>query len=348
MIIRAHEPLNAGPAPEQLCAADTTPTSQFFVRTHGSVPTVDTQHYRLLVDGDVVHPLSLALSDIHALPVHTITATVQCAGQRRRELHELQPIINEIIWDLEAISTAVWQGARLADVLRMVGVSVPSDHAHVAFLGMDEIEKDREQIHFGASIPLSKALDPDTLLAHTMNGEPLMPLHGYPVRVLVPGYIGARSVKWLHHIRVQTSPSDNYYQQVAYKLQRTNSDMDGLMLGELPVSCAICTPQSGVVLRAGQVEVCGYALAGSRAVARVDVSADGGRTWRAAELLPDAGPWAWRRWQVHLEFAPGKHELIARAWDDAANTQPEQIETVWNPKGYMNNAWHRLQVIVME
>lgn len=350
MIVREIAPLNAGPTPEQMAANAITPNDIFFVRNHGDVPQVDPDSFRLTVNGMVAQDLSLSLADLHALPSHTLVVTLQCAGNRRRELVEIAPIPDELEWDMEAISTAEWRGARLRDVLALAGVGEGAQH--VAFLGLDEIEKKGDVIRFGGSIPLEKALHPDTLIAYEMNGETLPPLHGYPLRTLVPGYIGARSVKWLAQITLQAQPSDNYYQAHAYQLFPSDTQPEtadwtkGLQLGELPLNCVITSPEPNNTLPAGDIMVRGHALAAGRAVARVDVSADGGETWQVAELEGESHRWGWRWWSCRLVLGAGQHELVARAWDTAAHTQPERIETVWNFKGYMNNAWHRVKVRV--
>ena len=191
------------------------------------------------------------------------------------------------------------------------------------------------------------------LIAFAMNGEPLSPEHGFPLRVVVPGYIGARSVKWLTCIEIAAEPSPNYFQQNDYKLLPAGMHADeapedvGVMLGELPVNSAVLTPLDGAELRRGATAVRGYAVAGSgRTVGRVDVSTNGGATWQKAELEGN-GPWTWTLWKAEVELAPGPTEIVVRAWDSAAQTQPERLETVWNAKGYMNNAWHRIAVTVL-
>jgi sulfite oxidase len=171
------------------------------------------------------------------------------------------------------------------------------------------------------------------------------------LRAVVPGYIGARSVKWLTRITLRATPSDNYFQAKAYRLfpphfRPDNVDWEqGLMLGESPVNSAILQPAEGEPLEAGKVTVRGWALAGGdREVARVDVSADGGRTWSVADFVAGAGAGVWRLWEASLELAAGEHEIVSRAWDSAAHTQPEHPAQVWNFKGYANNAWHRVKV----
>lgn len=351
-IVRAREPLNGGPPPELLRRSPVTPADLFFVRSHGAIPQIDPASYRLSVGGMVRRPLELTLADLREqFPRRVLAATLQCAGNRRDELLAVADIPGEVPWGAEAIGSAEWAGAPLRDVLLAAGVEAAA--AHAAFAGLDEVERQGRRFTFGGSVPLEKALGQEVLLAYEMNGAPLAPLHGAPLRVVVPGYIGARSVKWLGAIRLQPEPSDNYFQAHAYKLfppqvSAANADWErGLALGELSVNAVICSPERGRALGAGQLLVRGYAFAGGgRAVERVDVSADGGATWLSAELLGERSRWAWRFWEARLDLAPGAHRIVARAWDAAANTQPEQLRHVWNFKGYMNNAWHRVDVTV--
>ena len=191
-------------------------------------------------------------------------------------------------------------------------------------------------------------------LAWEMNGEPLPPAHGAPLRVVVPGYIGARSVKWLQRIVARDSPSDNHFQAVSYRLLPADRPDE---VGRRGAGVAARRgrgqrrhPQPGRRRRGrgrGQLEVEGYAFAGDdRHVVRVDVSADGGRRWRQAELLDEPSRWAWRRWRVSRGVSPGPVELVARAWDSAMGTQPESAAQLWNPKGYANNSWARVRLQV--
>jgi sulfite oxidase len=170
----------------------------------------------------------------------------------------------------------------------------------------------------------------------------------------VPGYIGARSVKWLSHISVQENPSDNYFYTHAYRLippdlpSKPVNASPGIPLGELNVNSAIGWPPTGAQLSANElVDVHGYAVSGGgRRIERVELTTDGGHTWRAAELVDAAQPWTWCLWQLKLNLPPGIHELAVRAWDSAVQTQPESVKTIWNSKGYLNNAWHRVRISV--
>lgn len=186
-----------------------------------------------------------------------------------------------------------------------------------------------------------------------MNGEALPPEHGFPVRVVVPGYIGARSVKWLRRIEVLAQPSESWFQASSYRLLPAEADPDaagpgdGISLGPVALNSDILAPQDGSEVTAGEVMIEGYAFAGGdRVVRRVDVSIDGGATWRQADLLGEADPWTWRLWRTRLRLEPGEVTVLARAWDDTAAVQPERPGPLWNPKGYVNNAWARSQLRV--
>jgi sulfite oxidase len=355
LIVRQAEPFNAGPPLALLIANSVTPTDLFFVRNHAPVPEIDVNQYHLQVDGNVRKPLSLTLADLHFKfqPV-TVAATLQCAGNRRQELSAAQPIPGELRWGTEAISHATWTGVRLRDVLLEAGVS-PDDawQNHVALTGLDETEREGKPINFGGSIPMEKAFGREVLLAYGMNGQPLAPVHGAPLRLVVPGYIGARSVKWLSRITVQANPSDNFFQTHAYKLfppnicEETRNWEAGLMLGETPITSVICSPHPALRLKPGLLELQGYAMAGgNRQVAWVEISADEGWTWVRADFTNDAQPWSWRLWRARVNVKAGQRQLMVRAVDSAANTQPPDIMQIWNVHGYINNAWHRVRVEV--
>jgi sulfite oxidase len=327
-----------------------TPNELFFIRSHAPTPEISLAQYQLNVSGLVQTPLTLSLPDLQKLPRHTVTATLQCAGNRRDELIAAKPVPGEVPWAADGISTAVWSGVRLREVLLAAGVQ--PEAAHVAFTGADDVMRHGHTFGYGSSIALEKALSEEVLLADVMNGEPLTPVHGFPLRAVVPGFIGARSVKWLTHISVQAEPSDNYFQAKAYRLFAPHITPEtvqweaGLPLSEQSLNAVICEPQTNAVLPAGQVQVRGWAVAGGqRRVARVDVSADGGSTWQTAALSGDEA-WTWQFWEVAVTLPRGETELVVRAWDTAANTMPEHAASVWNFKGYMNNAWHRVRVMV--
>jgi sulfite oxidase len=340
LIVREAAPLNAEPPLTALSQYFVTPNKLFFIRNHGVVPNVDPVNYRLAVNGMVKASLSLTLDELRGkFPKRTTMATLLAAIQS----------IPGVPWQAQAIGNATWGGVSLRDVL--LAAEVVSEARHIAFTGLDGVQKADRRFGFGGSIPIGKALSHEVLLAYEMNGQPLPPDHGYPLRVVVPGYIGARSVKWVSSITVQTEPSANFFQANSYKLfppqaQANTADWEqGLMLGELSVNAVICQPQEGETLPVGPMKVRGYAMAGGQ-IERVDVSADEGHTWVIADLLGESRPWTWRFWEAEIQLEYGSRHIIARAWDSAANTQPEDVRQIWNFKGYMNNAWHRVKVHV--
>lgn len=346
LIVHEQEPFNAETDRASLVGS-VTATDAFYVRGHGPVPELDPAAWRLRVDGLVERQLSLSLETLQeAFVERTLTATLQCAGNRREGLIAVRDIPGEAPWGPGATGTATWTGIALADVLALAG---PLDGvAHVGFEGADTSPEAKPEQLFGGSIPLDKASRPEVLLAWAMNGRPLPPVHGAPVRVVVPGYIGARSVKWLTRIELRSDPWPGYFQDVVYRLlapEQTAGPGIGMPLGLVALNSDVLVPANGAEVPAGQVEVRGYAFAGGdRYVARVDVSTDGGRSWSEAELLDNLGRWAWRHWSIVLELAPGEHEILVRAWDSSAATQPEDESGLWNPKGYVNNARPRVTV----
>jgi sulfite oxidase len=255
-------------------------------------------------------------------------------------------------WAAGAIGHAEWTGVALADVLNAAIVSSECPDLHVAFSCHDRVEMPEEgRFAYGASIPIAKATAPEVLLAWAMNGEPLLPEHGFPLRLVVPGFAGVRSAKWLHRVTVQRTPSDSPIQQRDYKMlpaEVTEATVDwaqGVPIDEMPLTSAICEPAPRALLRAGPIEIRGYALSTGRRVVRVEVSGDGGRSWRQAALeqRPNS-PWSWTLWRTTITLAPGAHELTVRAWDSAGQTQPSRPEDVWNFKGYLNASCHRIRV----
>jgi sulfite oxidase len=346
LIVHEQEPFNAETDRGALLSS-VTATEAFYVRGHGPVPELDPGRWRLRVDGLVQRPLSLSLETLReAFVEHTLTATLQCAGNRREGLIAVRDIPGEAPWGPGATGTASWTGVALADILARAGPLAGA--AHVGFQGADTGADAQPPQLFGGSIPLDKASRQEVLLAWAMNGHPLAPVHGAPVRVVVPGYIGARSVKWLTRVELRSEPWAGYFQDVVYRLLapgQTPGPGLGMPLGLVALNSDVLTPHDGAQVPAGPLAVRGYAFAGGdRHVARVDVSIDGGQHWRQAELLDDLGRWAWRHWGITLDLPAGEHEILARAWDSSAATQPEQEAGLWNPKGYVNNARPRIRV----
>ncbi len=350
LIVHEEDPFNAEPPRAALADEKLTACDAFYVRNHGPVPEVDPSSWRLRADGLVDRELELSLADLQSsFARHEIVATLQCAGNRRAGFLSARDIPGEAPWGPGGTGTAVWSGARLADVLAAAGIHEDADH--VAFLGADVSEEADPPQPFGASIPRHKATAGEVLLAWGMNGEPLPTVHGAPVRLVVPGYVGARSVKWLERITAQVEPSDNFFQAESYRLLPAEADPDaigpgeGVALGAVAVNAEILSPDEGATVAPGPLRVSGYALAGDdRRIVRVDVSTDGGRTWRQADLADQQSPWSWRLWEAEVDVAGATTEIVARAWDSAAAAQPESAAHLWNPKGYVNNAWARTSV----
>jgi sulfite oxidase len=349
-LVRDTAPYNGEPPLDILVQNQLTPTEMFFVRNHGDIPRIDPALYRLTVNGFVKSPLVFSLDELmRKFPTSTVIATIQCAGNRRQEMARVAPIPGELPWDSGAISTAEWRGFHLRDILTVADLG--EEAQHVDFTGLDQVSRQGRSFGFGGSIPLHKALGPEALIAYEMNGQPLTPMHGFPLRVVIPGYIGARSVKWLSNIEVRSSPSQNYFYAHAYQLfppQANPQTVDwdsGIKLGDYPVNAVICTPKDGERVTGKFVSVRGYACAGGgRTIERVDLSTNGGKTWIIARLDFQPSPWAWRLWQADLEVAPGLNEIMVRAMDSAANSQPEAIHQTWNFKGYLNNSQHRVRI----
>ncbi|MDT0466043.1 sulfite oxidase [Streptomyces gibsoniae] len=349
MLVHEVEPYNAEPPPAALLS-QLTPLDTFYGRNHAPIPRVDVTRWRLRVEGLVEHTLELSFDELrHRFPERTVVATLQCAGNRRADLMEFRDIPGQVPWGPAATSTACWSGVRLADVLAAAGLR--EEAAHIAFTGADVSPQTDPPEPFGGSVPVAKATSDEVLLAWAMNGEALPAAHGAPLRVVVPGWIGARSVKWLRRITAQLEPSDNHF-QTEYSIlppeadPRTAGPDDGITLGPLALHCAILQPDRDARLPAGPTEVTGYALAGEdRTVARVDVSPDNGRSWTHADLDAPENPWTWQHWRTTLTLPVGETELLARAWDSTGTVEPESPATVWNPRGYANNSWAGLHLI---
>jgi sulfite oxidase len=346
MTVRGQSPFNAEPPASVLAGGVITALDAFYSRNHGPFPDIAPEQWRLTVGGMVDKPLTVTYDELTSrFSAHSVVATLACAGNRRAELLKVRPIPGKDPWAHGAISTAEWRGARLADVLDAAGVH-HHDGLHVAFAAPDVAPEAVPVQSYGSSIPLSKALSADVLLAWEMNSEPLPRVHGGPVRVVVPGYVGARSVKWVTAITVQPVPSGNYFQALDYRILPPEADPDtaepgeGISLSSLPLNCDILVPGDDEEIPAGPLTIRGWALAGvGRGIGRVDVSLDQGRSWRQADLQPVISQWAWRLWSLTVQVQPGPLSVTARAWDDTGATQPESPAHLWNPRGYANNAW---------
>jgi sulfite oxidase len=330
-------------------------------RNHGPIPHLDAATHQVSVYGLVKKELSLHISDLQSFPQHSVVCALQCAGNRRHTMRTKLKEVSGIDWFDGAVMNCKWTGPLLKDVLERAGVKIEENKwsdAHVAFSCFQTPTQDDE--YYGASIPLSRAMDPKSsiLLALQMNDKPLPANHGAPVRVVTPGIAGARSVKWLDRITVQTCESSSYYQQHDYKILPPEADCKEKAeqwwgkvpaIQEMPVNSVIGLPKSNSKVQQnpdGTIEVKGYALPSGAdgPVTRVEVSGDGGETWTDAEL--DQGyeekdvdlRWAWTLWKARVKVNKGKDvKVFSRATDKSGSTQEKCPE--WNFRGVGYNGW---------
>lgn len=322
-----------------------TPVPHFFVRNHMHEPiNFDREAWRLTIGGEVEKPITLTLPDIAKLPTHSVVNTLECAGNGRGLFRPQAPGVQ---WGKGAVGTARFSGPRLRDVLDRAGVKATAKH--VMSHGLDEVPG--KVPPFIRSIPLEKALDSDTLLATHMNGAPLPKHHGFPARVLVPGWVGSASCKWVTEIKVLDSEFAGTFMNPGYRfpnhpLQPGESikPEDMHPLTSLNVKSVIAGPLQNAKLKPGPVSVHGAAWAGEADVVKVEISTDGGSNWNAARLGNDHAHYAWRLWSYAWRASPGEHVIMSRATDSHGRTQP--ATPAWNPSGYLYNAYDQVKVHV--
>jgi DMSO/TMAO reductase YedYZ molybdopterin-dependent catalytic subunit len=319
---------------------DVTPVGLHYLLIHYDIPLVDAHSWRLEVDG-----MLFSLGDLRALPPHEVVATMECAGNGRAKL---TPHVVSQPWLHEAVGTGRWRGARLRDVLDRVQPGAST--VEVLFTGLDRGIEGEEEQAFQRSAPLELAQAPDVLLAYELNGAPLPPQHGFPLRLVVPGWYGMTNVKWLSRITLLDEPFAGYQQARGYRL-RANDEDDGVPLSRMLPRALMAPPgipdflTRARTVKAGVATIEGRAWSGHGAIASVEVSDDGGETWAEADVEPPSlGPWAWQRWSWQWRAEPGARVLACRARDEAGNEQP--LEPVWNVGGYANNAVQRIDVTV--
>jgi DMSO/TMAO reductase YedYZ molybdopterin-dependent catalytic subunit len=300
-----------------------TPNRLFFVRNHFPQPALEIAGFRLSVGGLVERPIELTWQDLTALPERSVFSTVECAGNGRSFLAERVPGVQ---WGAGAIGHAEWTGVPLALVLERAGVKPGA--AEVLCEGADRgSEADHPAtMQFARSLPLRKALHPDTLLAYRMNGELLAPSHGFPLRLFVPGWYGVASVKWLQRIEVLDHAFNGYYQSVKYTVrERTDHGEREVIVGPMVVKSEILRPHSGDEVGLGANRISGIAWAGEEALATVEVSTDSGKSWGLARLIGPQAPYCWSLWEYAWEVAePGEYTLLARATSASGQVQPTE------------------------
>ena len=324
---------------------DITPVGLHYLLTHYDIPDVDAASWRLEVDGLVERPLSLSLDDLRARPAVEIAATMECAGNGRAHV---EPHVVSQPWLLEAVGTARWRGTPVAGLLEEAGVH--GEAVEVVFTGLDRGVEGAEEQDYARSLSLTEVLAGDAILAYEVNGAPLPPQHGFPLRLLVPGWYGMTSVKWLSRITLLDAPFEGYQMKHSYR-RRQHEDEAGEPLTRMQVRALMVPPgipeflSRSRIVEAGELVLEGRAWSGEAEVVGVELSSDGGESWSEAELAPASlGRWAWRSWRFVWDATAGEHELCCRARDAVGNIQP--LEAPWNVGGYANNAVQRVAVTV--
>ena len=302
-----------------------TPTDSFYVRCHFPVPQIEARDWSLKIEGLVEKRLEFSYSELEAMERTSISATLECAGNSR---NSLQPKVKGVPWSLGAVGNGEWTGVRLATLLERAGLKPGANE--VILEGADEGEvkeppRPAGKIRFARSIPLRKALD-DVLLVHRMNGEPLLPAHGYPLRAIVPGWYAVASVKWLEKIIVTDRPFHGYYQTIDYAYwDRSGEHPELVPITEMQVKAEISQPRDGEVVAADStVRIHGAAWSGEAEIAKVEVSTDEGATWNEAALLGKSVGNAWRLWEYQWKTPASacRQILLARATDSRGRVQP--------------------------
>jgi sulfite oxidase len=323
-----------------------TPVDAFYVRQHLPRPApIEPMAYRLAVNGMVSRPLTLTLADLERLPQQTIPATLECAGNGRAFF---RPQVPGIQWGRGAVGNAEWSGPRVSDVLALAGAD-----RSAAFLEIDGADQGAGGTpDFIRSMPMKKALDDSTVLALRMNGLPIPDIHGFPARLIVPGWCGSSFVKWVTRLSPTAARHNGFFMNPAYRFPKTAVAPGGAAnaadlepIEGMPVKSTITAPEDQTSLALGPQVIRGFAWAGEEAIERVEVSTDGGSRWSDAELSPQRLRFAWRLWQLRWQPAnPGYYTILSRATDSAGRVQP--VVPLWNPSGYLYNAIDRVGVKV--
>ena len=354
-------PYNGEPPKRLVTAKPITPNPLHFVRNHGGIPDIDASEFTLKLDGLVKNPMSLTLADLQnedLFPRQSNLVTIQCSGTRRIEqISEYAGEGDEMInapWAEGAIGTARWTGVSLKKVIKHCGGLIDGGK-HLELYGAETYFKQGEVMNYVVSVPFSKVKANEVLLAWEMNGEPLPKIHGFPLRAVVFGYIGARSVKWLYRIKAIPHPSREPVQSREYlyftsQVGKHNQEYTkGIQIQEMPVSSAIMEPWAKeVVVHNGHIRVKGWAYSGGgHWPERVEVSPDGGYIWYDVppENFSEKHKYAWRTWTIDLPVdAEGWLELCVRCWDNSLNTQPTYVRSAWNWGLHLTSSCHRVKI----
>jgi DMSO/TMAO reductase YedYZ molybdopterin-dependent catalytic subunit len=315
-----------------------TPESLFFVRDNYDTAPIDPAQWSLKLEGEVDNPVVLRLDDLRKLPVFHQDVTLECAGNGRG-FH--QPRASGIQWEYGAVGTQRFTGARLADVLALARLRPTA--RHVAFDGADKPPTPQAP-DFIRSVPRWKAEEGHTMLAWEMGGRPIPHLHGGPVRVIVPGFVGSASIKWVERIMALTEEFDGFYMKSNYTAPRVDNDKELYSLQSLEVKSIIVSPASGAKVAPGRLTAWGWAWSGEGDLTGIDVSTDGGKTWTAGAFTGDWHRYSWRKWEYSWNAAAGPTTIMARATDSLGRVQP--ASRAFNRLGYRWNVIHTITIDV--
>jgi len=346
-----NRPLNAE-TPSHLLDDTITPNDRHFIRNNGLVPQIDATDWTLTVDGEVHTPLVLTLEQLKRFKQYTYALQIECGGNGRAGFN---PPAKGNQWTYGAIGCATYTGVKMRDVLHSAGLK--NSAVYTGYYGEDpHLSGDPNKIPISRGTPISKALDEHTLIAWEMNGQPLPALHGFPLRVVTPGWPGSTSIKWLKRIFVRNKEHDGpkmggySYRVPRYTVSPDSyiSKNDMKIIESMPVKSLITFPKSPLNLKNKKsFLVRGHAWAGDRSVKAVDLSINFGASWLETSLAAPINPYAWQNWNTVINFPQkGYYEIWARATDIAGEMQP-MVVPGWNPKGYLNNAMHRIAVNVI-
>lgn len=337
LIVRSSRPVNLETRLADLTSYHTR-EEVLFVRNNYDAAPIDPAAWSLQIEGEVDAPVALRLDDLKKLPMVSEDVTTECAGNGRA-FH--RPRASGIQWEYGAVGTQRWTGVRLADVLALARPRAAAQH--VAFDGADKPPTPQAP-DFIRSVPLWKALERHTIVALEMGGKPIPHLHGGPTRVIVPGFVGSASVKWLERIMLLRDEFDGFYMKSNYTAPRGEDDKQIYSLQSVEVKSIIVAPAEGEKVPAGRATVWGWAWAGEGELTGIDVSTDGGQTWKPAAFVPPWDRYAWRKWTYDWDAAAGSHTLMARATDSLGRVQP--TSRAFNRLGYRWNVIHAVKVDV--
>ena len=310
----------------------------FYVRNNYDAAPIDPAQWSLKIEGEVGNPVVLRLDDLRKLPMLTQDVTLECAGNGR-SFH--RPRASGIQWEHGAVGNAAWKGVRLADVLALATPTASAQH--VAFDGADTPPTPQAP-DFIRSVPMWKALERHTMIALEMGGKPIPHLHGGPARVVVPGFVGSASIKWLERIMLLTEEFNGFYMKSNYTAPRADNDKEIYSLQSLEVKSVIVGPADGARLPAGRTPVWGWAWSGEGELTGLDVSTDGGQTWTPGKFTGPWGRYSWRKWEHEWDAKAGTHTVMARATDSLGRVQPTTRAS--NRLGYRWNVIHAVKVDV--